>query len=64
MWVRDSGTVGLAVREESAEFIWGLKMLRERRQAGNVKFSFLLSARTRNTALACPDFSEIQHLHV
>lgn len=30
VWVRDSGTVRLAVREESAEFIWGLKMLREK----------------------------------
>lgn len=28
--VRDSGAVGLTVREESAEFTWGLKMLREK----------------------------------
>lgn len=43
VWVRDSGVVGQALREESEYFIWGLKMLREKtRQNCYIFFSSIL----------------------
>lgn len=61
VWVRDSGVVGQALREESEYFIWGLKMLREKtRQNCYIFFSSILEL----YAFACADLPKIWYLCV